>query len=345
MSVSIQINKKMGDFSLHIDFSSQAKRIGILGASGCGKSMTLKCIAGIMEPDQGLICIDDKVLYDSKKKINPIPQKRRVGYLFQNYALFPNMNVRQNIGIGLKVSKREKESIVDSYIKKFHLEGLENHLPSQLSGGQQQRVALARIMAYQPDVILLDEPFSALDVDLKERVQHEILSLLDDYEGTVIMVSHSRDEIYRFSQDLLIIDDGRSICQGDTKEIFKNPGFEPAARLTGCKNIVSAQKKEGHVLYIPDWDISLHIGEDISAINYIGLRAHDFIPIWGREEENCIPVRKYRLDRLPFERKYYIESKGQEICWFIQRDQWNIIEEKGFPDYLQIPKDKILLLQ
>ncbi len=342
MSVLIKIEKKIGDFFLQIDFSSDAKRIGILGASGCGKSMTLKSIAGIVEPDRGKISIDGKTLFDSAHKVNPIPQKRKVGYLFQNYALFPNMNVRQNIGIGLKMPRKEKERIVDFYIKKFQLEGLEKQLPSQLSGGQQQRVALARIMAYQPDVILLDEPFSALDIDLKERVQHEILALLDEYKGTVIMVSHSRDEIYRFSEDLLIIDKGQSICQGKTRDIFKDPGFEAAARLTGCKNIVSVVHDQER-LYIPDWDLSINNKD--SNVNYIGVRAHDFIPVWGQKKENCIPVNQYRLDQLPFERKYYIQSKGKEIGWYLQREQWKLIEENGFPDYLQIPEDKILFLQ
>ena len=174
MGLTVNIKRKHGEFKLDIQFQSESKRIGILGASGCGKSMTLKSIAGIETPDAGKIQIGDAVLFDSEKKINLKPQKRNVGYLFQNYALFPTMTVAKNIETGLKGSKEEKQKRVQEMIEKFQLHGLENRLPGQLSGGQQQRVALARIMAYEPDVIMLDEPFSALDVFLKDRLQQEL---------------------------------------------------------------------------------------------------------------------------------------------------------------------------
>ena len=195
MSISVDIRKKLGDFSLEISFESDSRRIGILGPSGCGKSMTLKSIAGIEKPDSGSIRIDDRVLFSQEQKINLKPQKRRVGYMFQNYALFPTMTVEQNIGAGLGLSDDDRSARVADMVRRFNLQGLEKHLPGQLSGGQQQRVALARIMAYRPDIILLDEPFSALDEHLKERLQHEMMSMLEDYEGQVILVSHSRDEI------------------------------------------------------------------------------------------------------------------------------------------------------
>ena len=186
------------------------------------KSMTLKSIAGIETPDFGMIQIDDKVLFDSANKVDLKPQKRNVGYLFQNYALFPTMTVAKNIAAGLKGSKEEKQKKVQEMIEKFALTGLADRLPGQLSGGQQQRVALARIMAYEPDVILLDEPFSALDVFLKDRLQQELIEMLKDYEGTVLMVSHSRDEIYRFSEELLIMDQGKPVIYGETKEILRS---------------------------------------------------------------------------------------------------------------------------
>ncbi|MGX8774214.1 MAG: sulfate/molybdate ABC transporter ATP-binding protein, partial [Bacillota bacterium] len=216
MSISVDIRKKLGDFSLEISFETDSKRIGILGPSGCGKSMTLKSIAGIEKPDSGRISIDDNVLFEQAQKINVRPQKRNVGYMFQNYALFPTMNVVQNIGAGLGLAEEGKSERVREMIERFHLNGLEKHYPGELSGGQQQRVALARIMAYRPDIILLDEPFSALDEHLKERLQHEMMSMLEDYEGQVILVSHSRDEIYRFSDELLIMEDGQVLARGKT---------------------------------------------------------------------------------------------------------------------------------
>ena len=166
MGLSVDVNKNLGDFHLNVRFQTEASRIGILGATGCGKSMTLKSIAGIETPDEGKIMMNDKVVYDSRQKVNIRPQKRNIGYLFQNYALFPTMTVAKNIAAGLKGTKQEKQERVARMIRTFQLEGMEERLPGELSGGQQQRVALARIMAYEPDVILLDEPFSALDMFL-----------------------------------------------------------------------------------------------------------------------------------------------------------------------------------
>ena len=349
MAVYIDIHKKMGDFSLDISFESQSRRIGILGASGCGKSMTLKCMAGIETPDYGIIRVEDRVLYDSYQKINPKPQKRRVGYLFQNYALFPTMSVRENIGAGIRLKKEEKNVIIDRMLERFQLNGLDDRMPAELSGGQQQRVALARIMAYEPDVILLDEPFSALDGHLKDRLAHELANMLDDYPGTVILVSHSRDEIYRFSEELLVIDKGQSVCYGKTREIFDNPVRKEAALITGCKNVVEAEKKSDHSLFIPDWNLTMILEETIGEeTSWIGIRAHDFIPVWDSHPGNSIPIQEYRIDELPFEKKYYIKShkdQKEEICWFVQRDSLTDLEERGMPACLLIPEDKLLLLR
>lgn len=143
MGIFIDVHKKLGNFTLNIRFASEAKRIGILGASGCGKSMTLKSIAGIISPDAGTIRIGEQIVFDSGKKINVKPQNRRAGYLFQNYALFPNMTVEQNIAAGLSGSREEKRKRVREMVGKFQLDGLERRLPGELSGGQQQRTALA----------------------------------------------------------------------------------------------------------------------------------------------------------------------------------------------------------
>ena len=246
MSIKVQIRRKLDSFLLDISFQSESRRIGILGASGCGKSMTLKSIAGIETPDQGCIEVEGHTLFDREHKINLKPQRRNVGYLFQNYALFPTMTVEKNIAAGLKGSRQRNEARVREMVAKFQLQGLEKRLPGQLSGGQQQRVALARIMAYEPDVILLDEPFSALDMYLRDRLQQELMDMLADYRGTVIMVSHNRDELYRFSEELLIIDQGHIVAAGETKELFRTPVSREAARLTGCKNFSRAFRTDEH---------------------------------------------------------------------------------------------------
>lgn len=348
MAIHLEIQKKLGDFDLDINIRSDSRKIGILGRSGSGKSMTLKCIAGIESPDRGIIMLDDRVLYHGEKKINPRPQERNVGYLFQNYALFPNMTVRDNIGAGIKRKKSEKKEIVDAFIRKFELEGLDSRLPMELSGGQQQRVALARIMAYEPDAILLDEPFSALDIHLKDRLQHELSEMLKDYSGTVIMVSHSRDEIYRFSKEVLVIDQGHTVCFDKTEELFSHPGSVEAARITGCKNIVKAEVKGEGSLYIPDWGLLLHLSKPIPEnTTWMGIRAHDFLPVWGQRGENMIAIMESRIDQLPFETNYYIRTnreQKEDICWFVQRESQQQIIEKGMPDNLLLPEDKILLL-
>lgn len=364
--LTVDIQKKAGEFSLDIHFQSAARRIGILGASGCGKSMTLKSIAGIETPDKGKIVIDGRVLADTEKKKNLKPQKRNIGYLFQNYALFPTMTVSQNIAAGVKGRRGEVQERVQEMIRKFQLFGLEERLPGQLSGGQQQRVALARIMAYEPDVILLDEPFSALDVFLKDRLQKELMDMLDDYPGIVILVSHSRDEIFRFSEELLIMDQGRIVICGKTKEIFSDPKRKEAARLTGCKNFSELRRVDDHLAEACDWGILLHVKNKIPEwASCIGYRAHDFVPIWGEKRENCLKVQVESQAELPFERNFYLrpdtklhrgqaeqtEKDGEDrqtaetVCWFVQRDKWGMLEEKGLPDYLELEEEKMLFLR
>lgn len=363
MAVRIKIQKRLGDFLLDTEWESHSRRIGILGASGCGKSMTLKCIAGIETPDGGSIAVDGLTLYNGK--VNRKPQKRKIGYLFQNYALFPNMCVKKNVMAGIKGSRGEKEKLADRMIDRFWLRRLEDLLPGELSGGQQQRVALARIMAYEPEMILLDEPFSALDGFLKDRLQQEMLRMLEDYEGTVILVSHNRDEIYRFSEELIIMDAGKTVCQGRTREIFAKPEWKEAAKLTGCKNIAAATRADAHRLWIPEWGITLFLKQRIpESVRWAGIRAHDFVPVWEhertgrenlreavfrqaeREQKFRIPVNINSISDLPFERKYFLESpgRGEEICWFVQRESLNLLEKKGPPDYLEIPEEKLLLL-
>lgn len=336
---------------LDVSFRSTSRRIGILGASGCGKSMTLKCIAGIETPDAGRIAVEDRVLFDSDSRTDLKPQKRNAGYLFQNYALFPTMTVEKNIGAGLKGNRIAKEKRVKEMVRKFRLEGLEKQLPGQLSGGQQQRVALARIMAYEPDVILLDEPFSALDMFLKDQLQREMVNMLEDYEGTVIMVSHDRDEIYRFSEELLIMDQGKIVAAGPTKEVFRNPENKTAARLTGCKNFSRIRKLGEDTVEAVDWNLVLHVERTVPEdAEYMGYRAHDFIPVWGERGENMLKFDPVSSASLPFEQNYYIRSgekadADEVICWFVQRDELQQLKEKGKPDYLKIEEEKILFLR
>ena len=206
MSLSVEIQKRLGEFTLDLRFESEAGMLALLGASGCGKSMTLKCIAGIETPDRGRIVLNGRVLFDSEKGVDLPPQKRRVGYLFQQYALFPNMTVEQNLRTAVrKLPKAEQKARVAERIAAFRLEGLEKHRPHQLSWGQQQRAALARILLSEPEALLLDEPFSALDDALKWRLELELMEQIDRFDGDVLFVSHSRDEVTRLCERVCVL--------------------------------------------------------------------------------------------------------------------------------------------
>ena len=208
MAMEVKIHKKLGEYELDVHWKSTKKRIGILGASGSGKSMTLRSIAGIETPDSGRIIINGKTVFDSEAKINLKPQERRVGYLFQNYALFPTMTVEKNIACGYRGEKSELSQKVADYIKRYHLEGLEKHLPSQLSGGQQQRTSIGRAIIKNPSILLCDEPTGALDY----HTSKEILKLIEDvnqkYGNTVIMVTHN-DAIKNMADRVIRLRDGQ----------------------------------------------------------------------------------------------------------------------------------------
>lgn len=343
------IHKRIEGFELDVLIESDAGRIGILGASGSGKSMTLRSIAGIEDGVSGRIETDGRTLLDSERKINLKPQQRRVGYMFQNYALFPTMSVLGNVTAGLKGSKEDNRTRALEMLARFGMAEHAERLPGELSGGQQQRVALARIMVTEPDLILLDEPFSALDGYLRDRMQVEMMEMLGDYPGQVLMVSHSRDELYRFSEEIFVLSDGKILRSGDTKEVFKNPGTEEVARLTGCKNFADVKVKDEHTLEITDWGVTLTLKQEIpEGTKSVGYRAHYFEPIWGERQDNCIDFDLARVDDLPFEKNYYIrpkEASSELICWFVQGDEQKIIEEKGMPDQLKLKEAAVLFLK
>ncbi len=257
MSLLVDIEKKLGAFTLHAQFETSGGIMALLGASGSGKSVTLKCIAGIMTPDRGRIVLDGKTLFDSEARVNLTPQQRRVGYLFQQYALFPNMTVMQNILCGVRSgTKAERRRKVQDSLRRFRLEGLEKKYPAQFSGGQQQRVALARILLSEPRTILLDEPFSALDSFLKWNLELELSDLLSDFQNPILWVSHDLGKCYRNCQTVCVMENGRSGAVLDMKELAHHPTMQGAARLTSCRNFLPARACAGGV-ELEGWNIVL----------------------------------------------------------------------------------------
>jgi molybdate transport system ATP-binding protein len=268
------INKNLRGFSLDVNFAANPGTTGLMGASGSGKSMTLRCIAGISKPDRGRIELNGVVLFDSEKKINMPPQKRNTGFLFQDYALFPNMTVRQNILTG---AKDKKQIIAEELAETFHIKPHLNKYPYQLSGGEKQRCALARILAGSPNILMLDEPFAALDSHLRWELEMELSELLKRFNKPVLYVSHNRSEIYRLCDNIMIMNGGKNEPLGNKKVVFKNPATVHSARLTGCKNI-AAVAIMGTRISVPNWGIefeSIYAPRDIS---FIGIRANHIIP-------------------------------------------------------------------
>ena len=345
MSLLVDIQKRFKGFTLSAQFRSGGVPLGILGASGSGKSMTLKCIAGLITPDTGYIELNGRTLFDSDKKINIRPQKRNIGYLFQNYALFPHMTVRQNIACALQGNQKSQAAAIDALIDKFKLSGLGGRYPGQLSGGQQQRVALARILAYEPEVLLLDEPFSALDGHLKEMLQVDMLDLLQEYHKDVIMVTHDRDEAYKLCEELLILDNGHTVETGNTHTLFAHPCHLLTAKLTGCKNFSAARRSGAAQVEALDWGCTFSVDRPVpDNLTHIGVRAHHFYPA-EKAADNSMPVCICELVEGPFEWDILFgiaqpDKQSQKIWWKHAKGE-NVPKEPKF--LCAAPKDILLL--
>lgn len=221
MSVFVDIEKTAGAFSLNVQFEAENETLALLGASGCGKSMTLRCIAGIETPDRGRIAVDGVTLFDSEKRINLSPQARRVGLMFQNYALFPNMTVSQNIRAGAKREKDKgrREAAVRRVLSSFGLEELAQRYPHQLSGGQQQRVALARTLAQDPKIILADEPVAALDPVTAKQVMQDFVRINREMGISILLNIHHIELAMEYADRIIGIRAGKIVYDGPAKDV------------------------------------------------------------------------------------------------------------------------------
>ena len=346
MSIYVDIEKDFGSFRLKAKFEAGNETLALLGASGCGKSMTLRCIAGIVTPDRGKIILDGVTLFDSGKKINLPPQKRRTGLMFQNYALFPNMTVFQNIKAG---AKREKDSkirkdMIQSTLEQFGLEELADRYPHQLSGGQQQRVALARMLVSDPGILLLDEPFSALDSHLRFKLEQEVRQVIKQFGKTVILVSHDRDEVYRMSDAIAIMEEGIITTMGTNREVFASPQTRGGASLTGCKFLSRAQMLDKTKVRALDWDLELTVPACDYEIKSLGIRMHKVRMGPGENHIRCQVAEEIEN---PFSYTLMLKPEGskatQTFGWSVSRDIW----EANRTDYvdIHIPGEAILLLR
>jgi len=341
----VDIKKKLGAFQLDVAFQTEGETLALLGASGCGKSMTLRCIAGVERPDSGRIEINGRVLFDSEKGIDLPPQERRVGLLFQSYALFPQMTVEQNIDAGAtRLPTRKRGEAVSEAISRFRLSGLEKRRPSQLSGGQQQRVALARILVGQPEVLLLDEPFAALDSYLKWQLELELLETLERFSGDVIYVSHDRDEVCHMCSTVCVLNRGHSEIQEPVRRLMEAPYTVSAALLSGCKNYSRITRLDEHTIRCEDWGVTLQSAAAAGPeTTTVGVRAHHILP--GGEAENAFSCRVERVIPGAFSTVVMLRPADGGVLlraeW--EKEKW---EELGQPAELtvHVPPEQVMPL-
>ncbi len=344
MALSVDIRKDFGGFQLEAAFEAGDETQALLGPSGCGKSLTLRAIAGIVTPDEGKILLDGRVLFDSAAHVNLPPQARRVGLLFQNYALFPHMTLEQNLLAALhqEPDRQVRKRKAAEALERFYLTGLERLRPAQLSGGQQQRAALARILVSSPSLLMLDEPFSALDSHLRWEVEQEAAAVIEDFGGTTLLVSHSRDEVYRLADRIAVCRDGHIDAVGEKWDLFRDPVSYTGALLTGCKNLAPAQVSAGRV-EVPQWGLTLTAPLPDRQVAWAGIRAH-FLEAAEEPGENVFPYEVVRTVEDTFSYVLLIRKRGFEgpsLRWEMSKEAYHTLPANGLA---RLPPEALMLL-
>ncbi|WP_414576461.1 molybdate ABC transporter permease subunit [Anabaena sp. CCY 9402-a] len=350
----VDIEKRLPSFNLKVAFNTDEQPLGLLGGSGAGKSMILRCIAGIETPTKGRIVLNDRVLFDSEKGINLPSRDRQVGFLVQNYALFPNMTVAQNIGFGLpkEISNGKVRSQIEELLISMQLKGLGERYPHQLSGGQQQRVALARALASLPETLLLDEPFSALDTHLRSQLEQQMTKTLAEYQGVTLFVTHNMEEAYRVCPNLLVMEHGRAVHHGSKYEIFEHPATVSVAQITGCKNFSSAIVHSSQEIEAVDWGCRLQVNEQIpQEITHVGIRAHHIIFTKDPAQANTFPCWLARTSETPHRMTLFLKlnspanySQDYHLQAEVFKEKWVTIKDQPFPWYVRLDPLRLILM-
>lgn len=343
--LEVDIKKNFENFKLDAKFTNEKGILGILGASGSGKSLILKAIAGIIKPDYGKIILNGRILFDKDKKINIPTKDRKVAYLFQDYALFPNMTVYENIKTGLRGKNRNFEKIINKKLEELHIDHIKNKRPDMISGGEKQRTALARILVNEPEILLLDEPYSAIDGYLRWSIELEVRKIIEEYKIPTLFVSHDRDEIYRMCDDIVIMANGKSEPKKRTKELFQNPETIAAAELSGCKNFSEIEKIGENSYKLKAWDLALDLEKDYEE-KFIGIRGHDIEISKNKKEKNSYELEILKEIEQTFNTCLIIRKKdGQgQITVFLEKEKWkNLKNEKIL--YFNLEEDKIMFLK
>lgn len=351
----VEIEKQLPCFNLNVSFTTEGEPLGLLGASGAGKSMILRCIAGLETPDRGRIVLNGRVLFDSDLGINLPTRDRRVGFLFQNYALFPHLTVAENIAFGLPdgFSNLAIKNRVEAQLNIVELSGLGDRYPGELSGGQQQRIALARALASQPEILLLDEPFSALDTYLRDRLEKVLRMTLAYYPGITLFVTHNLEEAYRVCPSLLVVERGEIAAFDSKKQVFDRPPSRRVAQVTGCKNFSRAIARSASRIEAIDWGCMLTTTEPIpDSVSHVGIRAYQLIFTSDSGLENTFPCWLAATSETPHRMTLYLKlnfapNSPQDYHLQVEvfKDKWESLKRRSFPWFVQLHPHRILWFQ
>ena len=327
----------------------------LVGESGCGKSTTGKLIDHLITPDSGEIWFEGKEISKlSEKEMRPLRSDIQMVFQDPYGSLNPRMKVQDLIGepllIHTNMSAGERLKKVHELLGTVGLSPSHGErYPHEFSGGMRQRAALIRTLVLEPELLLLDEPFSALDGYLKDILQRDMQNFLKDYKGDMIMVTHSRDEAYKFCSQLTLLNNGKDILTGETRDIFENPQYLEAARLTGCKNFSAVQKMGSHEVYALDWELMLRSEQEVTEdITHVGIRGHWMRPA-TKAGENTMEVQVEEYIENTFEHQYLFRNKGAAesgtLWWMCQKKNFQETAKDNIPKYLYFPPEHVMLLK
>lgn len=352
--LEISAERNLERFTLSVSLEASKGAVGLLGPSGAGKSMTLRMIAGVTTPDCGRIVLNERVLFDSATKQNVPAAARRIGVVFQDYALFPHLTVAENVGFGLAAmpaqARRER---VDRQLALMGIAELAHRLPKNISGGQRQRVAIARCMAIEPDALLLDEPFAALDPHLRRQTEEQLRERLAEFKGVIVFVTHDMEEAFRFCTDLLVLDNGQVIAKGPKHELFEHPRKVAAARLTGCKNIAPAARMNAHRVAVQAWNCELTSEAAVpDGVTHMGYRSHQIVFCEDAKEDNTFPCWLVSLSEAPHEMTLYLRlhckplpGEPAHLQADVPKDVWRRLSALQQPWHVSLDPARLLLLE
>jgi len=353
-ALEIDVEKRLERFTLKLRLRAGSGAVGILGPSGAGKTMTLRLIAGVAAPDGGRIALNGRVLFDSATGENVRPARRRIGIVFQDYALFPHMTVEENVGFGLSgLNVEERRRAVALHLERMHIAELAERTPGEISGGQRQRVAIARCMAMEPDALLLDEPFAALDPHLRRRTEEQLRETLAEYTGAVLFVTHDMEEAFRFCSELVVLDGGRVIASGPKHELFERTRTVAAARLTGCKNIVTARRVGAERIAVDEWGCELRTGRAVpDGLTHVGVRSHQIAIATDAAGENTFPCWLMGSSEAPHEMTLYLRlhrpaqsGEPAHLQVDVPKDAARALMERPQPWLVRLDPARLLLLE